>query len=103
RRAGAGTALIDPVALDGELHPLVSALRDTEWILHAATQDLPCLAELDLRPGQLFDTELAGRLAGFDRVSLGALAERILGYQLEKGHSAADWSRRPLPHDWLVY
>ncbi|WP_461157997.1 HRDC domain-containing protein [Saccharopolyspora tripterygii] len=103
RRKGSGTALVDPIALKGELDPLVPALADTEWVLHAASQDLPCLAELDLHPSRLFDTELAGRLAGFDRVSLGALVERMLGYQLEKGHSAADWSKRPLPEDWLVY
>ncbi|MCI2419868.1 ribonuclease D [Saccharopolyspora sp. K220] len=103
RREGAGTVLVDPVALDGALDPLVPALADSEWVLHAASQDLPCLAELDLRPTRLFDTELAGRLAGFERVSLGALVERMLGYRLEKGHSAADWSRRPLPQDWLVY
>lgn len=103
RRDGAGTVLVDPVAFDGQLTPLVTAMANSEWVLHAASQDLPCLAELNLRPARLFDTELAGRLAGFERVSLGALAERMLGYQLEKGHSAADWSRRPLPDDWLVY
>jgi len=103
RRAGAGTVLVDPVALNGALDPLREALDGTEWVLHAASQDLPCLAELDLRPARLFDTELAGRLAGFERVSLGALVERMLGFKLEKGHSAADWSRRPLPKEWLVY
>ncbi|MEU6127955.1 ribonuclease D [Saccharopolyspora sp. NPDC047091] len=103
RRDGAGTVLVDPVALNGALEPLRTALADTEWVLHAASQDLPCLSELDLHPQRLFDTELAGRLAGFDRVSLGTLVERMLGYRLEKGHSAADWSRRPLPADWLVY
>jgi ribonuclease D len=103
RREGTGTVLIDPVALEGDLEALVAAVADTEWVLHAASQDLPCLAELELRPSRLFDTELAGRLAGFDRVSLGALVERMLGYRLEKGHSAVDWSRRPLPDDWLAY
>ncbi|WP_246195589.1 HRDC domain-containing protein [Halopolyspora algeriensis] len=103
RREGAGTALVDPIALAGDLTPLVSALSGTEWVLHAASQDLPCLAELGLHPSRLFDTELAGRLAGFERVSLGALAERMLSYRLEKGHGAVDWSRRPLPQDWLVY
>ncbi|MGJ7904974.1 HRDC domain-containing protein [Actinopolyspora sp. H202] len=103
RREGTGTVLIDPIALNGDPGPLVAALGDTEWVLHAASQDLPCLAELGLRPDRLFDTELAGRLAGYERVSLGALAERLLSYRLEKGHGAADWSRRPLPHEWLVY
>jgi ribonuclease D len=102
RRAGAGTALVDPLPFD-DLSELDGVLADTEWVLHAASQDLPCLAELGLRPRLLFDTELAGRLAGFERVGLGAMVERVLGYSLEKGHSAADWSTRPLPAPWLTY
>lgn len=103
RREGSGSVLIDPIPLRDALAPLADVLNDTEWVLHAASQDLPCLAELDLHPRELFDTELAGRLAGYDRVALGTLVERLLGYQLEKGHSAADWSKRPLPVDWLNY
>ena len=103
RREGVGTVLVDPIGLDDHLEPLISALRGAEWVLHAASQDLPCLAELGLRPDRLFDTELAGRLAGYDRVALGTLVEQLLGYRLEKGHGAADWSRRPLPRDWLNY
>ncbi|MEU1625943.1 HRDC domain-containing protein [Streptomyces sp. NPDC020096] len=102
RRAGAGTALIDPVACP-DLSALGEALADTEWVLHAATQDLPCLAEIGMRPSRIFDTELAGRLAGFARVGLGAMVESVLGYALEKGHSAVDWSTRPLPEPWLRY
>jgi ribonuclease D len=102
RRAGVGTALIDPIALP-DLAELNDAIGDAEWILHAANQDLPCLAELGLAPGRLFDTELAGRLLGDERVALGTMAERHLGVALEKGHSAADWSTRPLRYDWLVY
>jgi ribonuclease D len=103
RREGAGTVLLDPVAVDDRIDPFIDALSDSEWVLHAASQDLPCLAELGLRPAKLFDTELAGRLAGFERVALGTLVELLLGYRLEKGHGAADWSRRPLPQDWLDY
>ncbi|MEU6347650.1 HRDC domain-containing protein [Streptomyces sp. NPDC046977] len=102
RRTGAGTALIDPVACP-DLSPLSAALDGTEWVLHAATQDLPCLDEAGMRPTRLFDTELAGRLAGFARVGLGAMVENVLGYALEKGHSAVDWSTRPLPEPWLRY
>ena len=103
RRAGAGTVLVDPIPLTGRLEPLAEAVNDAEWVLHAASQDLPCLAELNLHPASLFDTELAGRLAGYERVALGTLVEQLLGYQLEKGHGAADWSQRPLPPDWLNY
>lgn len=102
RREGAGTAIIDPVACP-DLSALGAALRDTEWVLHAATQDLPCLREIGMVPTRLFDTELAGRLAGFPRVGLGAMVEGVLGYVLEKGHSAVDWSTRPLPEPWLRY
>ena len=103
RRAGAGTALIDPIPLGSDLHELDPVLTGPEWVLHAASQDLPCLAEVGLAPASLFDTELAGRLAGYPRVGLGPLVEQLLGLSLEKGHGAADWSRRPLPDDWLVY
>lgn len=102
RREGAGTALIDPIA-QPSLTSLNAVIADSEWILHAANQDLPCLAELGLCPSRLFDTELAGRLLGDERVALGTMVEQHLGVRLEKGHSAADWSTRPLPRDWLVY
>lgn len=102
RRAGVGTALVDPVPF-ADLEPLAEPMRQGEWILHAATQDLPCLAELGLRPTRLFDTELAGRLAGLPKVGLGPLVEHVLGLHLAKGHGADDWSRRPLPADLLDY
>ena len=102
RRAGAGTALIDPTRCP-DLSALDAVLADTEMVLHAANQDLPCLAELGLAPRRLFDTELAGRLLGHPKVGLGSMVENVLGYSLEKGHSAADWSTRPLPEEWLRY
>ncbi len=101
-RADIGTVLIDPIPL-GDLEVLAGPLADAEWVLHAATQDLACLAEIGLRPRTLFDTELAGRLAGLPRVGLGPLVEQMLGLSLRKGHGADDWSRRPLPDSWLVY
>jgi ribonuclease D len=102
RREGSGSFLVDPVAFDS-LDPLQEVLRGTEWILHAATQDLPCLREVGLRPDALFDTELAGRLLGHPRVGLATLVETQLGKRLRKEHSAQDWSTRPLPEPWLEY
>ena len=102
RRAGTTTWLLDPIAFDS-LAPLQEALEGTEWILHAATQDLPCLAEVGLFPSELFDTELAGRLLGYPRVGLATLVETLLGFRLAKEHSAVDWSTRPLPEAWLEY
>ncbi|MBO9520787.1 MAG: ribonuclease D [Nocardioidaceae bacterium] len=102
RREGAGTALIDPIAYD-DLTALNEAIGDAEWILHAASQDLPCLREVGLEPASLFDTELAARLLGYPRVGLATLVETIVGRSMRKEHSAADWSKRPLPTPWLEY
>ncbi len=102
RRTGSGSALVDPIDIPG-LPGLAEVLRGPEWILHAASQDLPCLAEVDLHPTVLFDTELAGRLLGMPRVGLGPMVADVLGMSLAKGHGAADWSRRPLPEAWLEY
>ena len=103
RREGSGTHLIDPTSFEN-LDVLQSALQNVDWILHAASQDLVCLAEVGLVPtAGLFDTELAGRLLGLPRVGLGPLIETQLGFALAKEHSAADWSTRPLPESWLNY
>jgi ribonuclease D len=102
RRTGAGTALVDPVCTP-DMTLIQNATAGTEWILHAATQDLACLREVGLVPSTLFDTELAGRLLGRERVSLGALVLSELGAHLEKGHGASDWSQRPLSPALLRY
>jgi ribonuclease D len=101
-RRGGGTHLIDPTAFT-DLSQLNELLATDEWILHAATQDLPCLAEVGLVPTALFDTELGSRLAGLPRVGLAAVTAELLGMHLAKEHSAADWSTRPIPGDWLTY
>lgn len=101
-RRDAGVFLFDPPAL-GDFSPLAAAIGDLEWVLHAASQDLPSLRELGLDPHTIFDTELASRLLGHERVGLAAVVEHTLGITLKKEHSAADWSTRPLPDAWLEY
>ena len=101
-RRGSGTVLIDPEGF-GDLAPLQDAIGGEEWIIHAASQDLPCLRELGLEPATLFDTELGARLAGFERVGLAAVVERLSGLRLRKEHGASDWSQRPIPRAWLEY
>jgi len=101
-RREAGVFLFDPPAI-GDFAPLQEAIGDVEWVLHAASQDLPSLRELRLEPPVIFDTELASRLLGHERVGLGAVVEDTLGITLKKEHSAADWSTRPLPDSWLEY
>ncbi len=102
RRAGVGTLLIDSAACP-DLSALAEAAGEAEWVLHAASQDLPGFRDLGMVPAKVFDTELAARLLGWPKVGLAAVVEHVLGLRLAKEHSAQDWSTRPLPHAWLVY
>lgn len=98
-----GIWLVDPTLEQLELSRFAEELGKKTWLLHAATQDLPCLADLNLYPKAIIDTELSARLAGLERVGLGSLCESLLELELAKEHSAADWSKRPLSQEMLDY
>ncbi len=104
-RRGGGLHLIDPINLQGstEISKLNLLLETEECVIHAASQDLPCLREFGILPQKLFDTELGARIAGCERVGLGPLCENLLEISLAKEHSAVDWSIRPLRPEWLDY
>lgn len=104
-RKNGGLHLIDPIPLKGL--PLWQKFNEIfaeiQWVIHASTQDLPCLIEVGLKPKLLFDTELGARIAGCAKVGLGPLAESLLELALTKEHSAVDWSIRPLKPEWITY
>lgn len=104
-RRNGGLHLLDPIALQNS--PLIAKLSDlisqNESIIHASSQDLPCLREFGIHPRKLFDTELGARIAGFPKVGLAPLCENLLEISLAKEHSAVDWSIRPLRSEWLDY
>lgn len=108
RRSG-GLHLIDPIAINSDsaarevIAELNEVIGSTEVVIHASTQDLPCLREFGINPQSLFDTELGARIAGCARVGLGSLCETLLDIALAKEHSAVDWSIRPLQQEWLDY
>jgi ribonuclease D len=97
--------LIDPVATyeTGLWQECREVLSSKPWIIHAASQDIPCLAEIGIKPIQVLDTELGSRILGLPRVSLGTITEHYLELKLAKEHSAVDWSERPLRKEWLEY
>jgi len=101
-RRGGTNFLVDPLEVP-DLSSFTTRFGDEEWVLHAARQDLASLREVGMSPTRLFDTELGARLAGLSRVGLQGSVEDLLGVQLAKEHSAADWSTRPLPEGWLNY
>ncbi|CAB4568625.1 unannotated protein [freshwater metagenome] len=96
--------LVDPTKFSREdVNDLALIVNEKTWILHSATQDLPCLAELGFEPKRLFDTELAARLTGSEKFGLSSIALEFLDLEMAKEHSAADWSQRPLSEEMLVY
>ncbi len=99
-------ACIDPLALDN-LSPLLELLFDPRItkVLHAAHQDLEVFFDLCGRvPAPVFDTQIAAALAGHgSQVGYARLAQALLGVHLDKAHSRADWTRRPLEPDEVRY
>ena len=101
-------AIVDPLALP-QLDALWSFLGDRSRlkILHAARQDLEVLAVQAPRAEPLapiFDTQIAAALIGQSaQIGYGSLVAHRLGHTLAKGHTRADWSRRPLSEEQLEY
>ena len=86
RRAGCGTVLFDAEQHRTELGEILKPLlNSTTWVLHAAVSDLPSLQNFGWFPTRLFDTEVAGRLAGFDRVNLQPWWKKSWACTLPKG------------------
>lgn len=99
-------ACVDPLKLDN-IDPLLDVIYnpDITKVLHAAGQDLEIFYWLrGSVPQNLFDTQIAAPLLGHqEQIGYGGLVKEILGVELSKSHSRADWTRRPLPQQQLEY
>ena len=99
-------ACVDPLALD-EFAPLAALLADTAVVkvFHSPSQDLEILYQkFGAVPAPVFDTQLAAAVLGYNhQVSYADLVRDLLGVSLEKKHTRADWTRRPLSADELDY
>lgn len=103
--AGEGIWCVDAIATP--LAPLVPVLGSstTTKLLHAARQDLEVLylsSRCVVAP--VFDTQVAAACAGFKpQIGYADLVDTLLGVKLEKAHTRADWSKRPLSREQLAY
>ncbi len=97
--------LLDPLALpDLTLLAPIFAAPEVEKIFHAAEYDLLCLRrDFAFTFENLFDTMWAARLLGYVKVGLGALLERHFEVQPDKRYQRANWAKRPLPPEQLLY
>jgi ribonuclease D len=106
---GADAVCIDPLALAhagadlSALTPLLTSPR-TVKVMHAARQDLEVMLPAVGLLQPVFDTQVAAALAGHpSQVGYAELARRLLGVELPKAHTRADWSRRPLSPEQQEY
>lgn len=88
-----------------DLAEFFKILSEKNLIFHDAGYDLRMLkADFRFQPqGEIFDTMLAARLIGLEKVGLSALLGEFLGLQIHKTNQRADWSKRPLPQEMLTY
>ncbi|MDJ0778640.1 MAG: ribonuclease D [Gammaproteobacteria bacterium] len=99
-------ACVDPLAID-DLSPLAEQLLRPGLlkVFHSPSQDLEILYQkFGQVPAPLFDTQLAAAVLGFNhQISYADLVAQLTGVVLEKKHTRADWTRRPLAPGELDY
>lgn len=98
-------AIVDALAFDG-LDPLRAAFDrpELEVVLHGGDYDVSVLTrDFGWRFHGIFDTMIAATLLGDERVGLASLVEEHVGVQLDKRYQRADWGRRPLSQDHVLY
>ncbi|MDD2864001.1 MAG: ribonuclease D [Methylococcales bacterium] len=99
-------ACVDPIALP-DLKKLFDAIYNPNVtkVFHSCRQDLEIFYQLTGKlPSPIFDTQIAAPLLGFtESVGYAMLVSSFLNINLEKTHTRADWSARPLSPDEIQY
>lgn len=99
-------ACIDPIALP-DLSDLFEALYNPAIVkvFHSCRQDLEIFHQSTGKlPSPIFDTQVAAPLLGFqDNPGYAMLVSSLLGINLNKAHTRADWSKRPLTEAQIEY
>lgn len=80
-------------------------LADGVRVVHAAKQDLEVIyLRYGRLPARLFDTQIAAALTGHPaQVGYAGLVQSLLGIEVDKTHTRADWSQRPLAPELIAY
>ena len=99
-------ACVDPIALP-ELGTLFDAIHTPSIIkvFHSCHQDLEIFYQMTGKvPGPIFDTQVAAPLLGYqDNPGYAMLVSSLLNINLNKAHTRADWSKRPLSEEEIQY
>jgi ribonuclease D len=97
--------LIDPLSKDINIKKVFPVLENSavQKLVFAFGEDLRLLHSLGCFPKNLFDIAMAAKLLNYPPGSLAALAEEILGIQMNKSSQNSNWLKRPLTENQLEY
>ncbi len=101
---GESIFIVDPFGVDLErLSPLFED-AGVEKVFHDVDYDgRMILTFMGIKPAPIFDTMIAARILGKEKVGLADLLWEYFGISMDKGLQKADWSRRPLGREMLEY
>lgn len=94
---------VDP--LNRELSSFWEWALNVPWVLHSGRQDIEVVYQAaGHMPVSVFDTQVAAGLLGYPaQMGYATLVNELFGVEIDKSHTRADWSRRPLPEAYLHY
>jgi ribonuclease D len=95
---------VDPLS-DGEHRDFWQGLLARNWVVHSARQDIEVIWQLaGMMPAAIFDTQIAAGLLGYPaQMGYAGLVKELFDADMDKSHTRADWTRRPLKEAWLQY
>ena len=97
--------LVDPLALD-DLSSLETLFAEPkiEKIFHAGEYDLITLKrDYKFNFENLFDTMVAARILGWEKIGLGSILKAEFDVELNKRYQKANWGKRPIPTEMMAY
>lgn len=96
---------LDPLADDESTDATWQALMAIPWVLHSGRQDIEVIFQTaGQMPSRLFDTQVAAGLLGHQaQIGYAGLVSELFDVKLDKSHTRADWSQRPLNEQMLRY
>lgn len=96
--------VLDPLSVDPAVLAPVIGDPGKEKVFHDVDYDgRMLLTNLGVKPSSVFDTMIAARILGREKVGLADLLGEYFGVTLDKGFQKSDWSRRPLGDEMLSY
>lgn len=95
---------VDPLTDSGQ-QAFWQQLLERDWVVHSARQDIEVVYQTaGTMPASLFDTQIAAALLGYPaQLGYAGLVNELFGIQMDKTHTRADWTKRPLRKAYLQY